>query len=410
MPTEVNTRGSRTNIEKVFDRGSRQHASNHERDSCRHSRTLFDPTVVGTLRERTRSATFTSTKNKRFSLPTEFIRTESNETNSSDDQSQPRSTKDDGFVERSRTQTLGSLFRTSLKDRHRKVSNRSTSVASGNESAVISAVNAETSLTESSVLSEFRERSLEFISEDIASNSSSIGFSAVSGGSGWARTWFVIVSNVLRNEFEDMSLALRALERLGAQAGEQHLRAFFNWFKGFCDLYCPHLDFIDYFLTPLIKRRANYQNGKLFKSEEMHVQLMLKVTKIRQLEKTIGNRQLYKIVRDLIRQANALVSLGMECLVQEEEHEIVLLDEYGVPEEDLVLLVREQIAQYQKETGRYPSRTMSLSKKSSFDPMNLTLKQSASVSTCHEYLNQFLLRRNAERRRFVLKSSFDDFE
>eukprot|EP00182_Erythrolobus_australicus_P004781 CAMPEP_0185837582 /NCGR_PEP_ID=MMETSP1353-20130828/11627_1 /TAXON_ID=1077150 /ORGANISM="Erythrolobus australicus, Strain CCMP3124" /LENGTH=420 /DNA_ID=CAMNT_0028536517 /DNA_START=246 /DNA_END=1511 /DNA_ORIENTATION=+ len=191
-------------------------------------------------------------------------------------------------------------------------------------------------------------------SEDNASSCDSLyslDFAKFEPPSGaWASAWYSATTNELRGELEFFSRALLYLERVRAEVKEHQLRAFFAWFLPFAELYAAHLDFVDYTLLPLIKRRAGLVGSSL-ESEGLHVQLMLKISKLKQLEKSTGSRQMSKIARDVVRQGVAFVCMALESMSNEEGENLTLLDKHGVESDDLPMLKAEQLSQYFKETN-----------------------------------------------------------
>mmetsp|Transcript_12058 Transcript_12058/g.26325 ORF Transcript_12058/g.26325 Transcript_12058/m.26325 type:complete len:409 (-) Transcript_12058:36-1262(-) len=184
---------------------------------------------------------------------------------------------------------------------------------------------------------------------------STLDFKKVDASSrGWASSWYIATTNELRVEFDFLSRALMYVDRNRSDIKECQLKAFFAWFLPFAEQYAAHLDFVDYTLLPLIKRKAGLI-GQSMESEGLHVQLMLKISKLKQLEKSIGSRVQTKVARDVARQGVAFVCMALESITAEETHDLALLDKHGVEKEDLPFLQSEQLAQYFKETNLLPT-------------------------------------------------------
>mmetsp|Transcript_10637 Transcript_10637/g.19183 ORF Transcript_10637/g.19183 Transcript_10637/m.19183 type:complete len:343 (-) Transcript_10637:1735-2763(-) len=158
-------------------------------------------------------------------------------------------------------------------------------------------------------------------------------FSLPEGG-GWALHWWLFSHNSLRLELQDMFFAVQALEKLDKSVADDHLRLFFGWFHHFEILFGKHLEFEELYVMPMIKSKVHPRPSS-FPSEDEHVQLGLKLTKIRVLEPLIGQKKPFKVAAELARVCTNFILLALENMRNEESHEVALLEVHGNQAEDL---------------------------------------------------------------------------
>eukprot|EP00183_Erythrolobus_madagascarensis_P006943 CAMPEP_0185844370 /NCGR_PEP_ID=MMETSP1354-20130828/558_1 /TAXON_ID=708628 /ORGANISM="Erythrolobus madagascarensis, Strain CCMP3276" /LENGTH=281 /DNA_ID=CAMNT_0028544023 /DNA_START=84 /DNA_END=929 /DNA_ORIENTATION=- len=151
---------------------------------------------------------------------------------------------------------------------------------------------------------------------------------------GWAHNWWLFMHNGLRLELLDMHRAMLGVQALDKKVTDEHLRSFFEWFRLFDELFSQHLEFEEQHVFPLIKSKIN-PRPKAFPSEDDHVHVGLKLTKIRLMEQVIGTKKPHKVGAELERLCTNFILLALENMRNEEANEAMLLQRYGREEDDV---------------------------------------------------------------------------
>jgi len=166
----------------------------------------------------------------------------------------------------------------------------------------------------------------------------------------WAENWWLQSHNGIRLQLKDMYLAVAGIKAMKKEAEDRHLQAFFEWFAGFEEMFRRHLDAEEMAIYPIIKSKLN-PRPKFLPSDEEHVQLGLKLTKIRVVSQLIGTKKAYKIGSELERVVMNFILLALENLRTEEKNEVQTLFTHGNEEEDVKKLDKAMADYYGKEIG-----------------------------------------------------------
>jgi len=173
---------------------------------------------------------------------------------------------------------------------------------------------------------------------------------SLSRPNGWAHEWWLFTHNGLRLELLDMHRAMLGIKALDKGVTDDHMRNFFEWFHLFDELFTQHLEFEEQHVFPMLKSKIN-PRPKSFASEDDHVQVGLKLTKIRLLEQAVGSKKPHKVGAELERLCTNFTLLALENMRNEEANEAILLQKHGKEEEDLKRLNKAMHDFYGKNFG-----------------------------------------------------------
>ncbi|KAA8492713.1 hypothetical protein FVE85_8985 [Porphyridium purpureum] len=177
-----------------------------------------------------------------------------------------------------------------------------------------------------------------------------VDFSMCEGKGNWALAWWAYLHNGIRLELQDMYHAVTGLRRMKKDATDELIRAFFEWFKHFERVFIQHLEFEEMNVFPNLKSKIQ-PRPKSLPSEDDHIQVGLKLNKVRAVEALVGAKKPHKVASELERVSTNFLLLALDNLRSEERNEAMLLFHHGKEDEDLKRLEKCLQEFYGKDIG-----------------------------------------------------------